>query len=239
EARIAERTRRLEQTNRELESFSYTVSHDLRSPLQVIEGFSALALQEDDASVPHRTRDYLRRIQNGARRMHDMIGHLLTFSQLAGAQLEPGHICLSEVGESILHDLRVTDPARRVEAIVEPGMTVNADTRLIRNVLHNLLANAWKFTSQAERARIEFGRRNETGEWVYFVRDNGVGFAADNAQRLFQPFVRLHDKRDFHGNGVGLATARRIVERHGGRIWAESQPGQGATFFFTLQERSA
>lgn len=234
ETRIAERTRRLEQANRELESFSYTVSHDLRSPLQVIEGFSGLALQEDAAAIPAKTRDYLHRIQGGARRMHAMIGQLLKFSELANAQLQLERVSLSAIAESVLADLSVTQPDRRVAISIEPGLEADADPALIQNVLHNLLANAWKFTSQVQAARIEFGHRQNGERSVYFVRDNGAGFDTEKAQRLFQPFVRLHDKRDFQGSGVGLATAKRIIERHGGRIWAESVPGQGAAFFFTL-----
>lgn len=235
ESRIAERTRRLEEANRELGSFSYTVSHDLRSPLQVIEGFSSLALQESCTQLTGKAREYMQRIQTGARRMHEMIDHLLQFSQVAGAQTRLQSTNLSEIAESIAIDLRVTDSARHVLIDIQPEMTAMVDPGLIRNVLHNLLANAWKFTAKSSCAHIEFALRNDNGETVYFVRDNGVGFSANHAQRLFEPFVRLHDKRDFAGHGVGLATTRRIVERHGGRIWAESQPGQGAVFCFTLK----
>lgn len=234
ENRIAERTQSLEEANRELEAFSYTVSHDLRSPLQVIEGFSSLALQEG-ATVPGgKVCDYLHRIQNGARRMHEMIGHLLQFSQIGNRVVERTPVNLSETAQRILGDLRITEPGRDVELDVEPDMLESADADLIGNVLYNLLGNAWKFTSRAQPARIEFSRSRRDGHFVYRVRDNGVGFDAVTAQRLFQPFVRLHDKREFQGSGVGLATARRIIDRHGGRIWVESRPGEGATFFFTL-----
>jgi signal transduction histidine kinase len=232
EARISERTRRLEETNRELESFSYSVSHDLRSPLQVIEGFSSLALQEEGASA--RSRDHLQRIQASARRMQDMIGHLLRFSQLASVRVQTTAVNLSELAESIVTDLRMTHPDRDVLVDIEPGMMTEADAALIGNVVQNLLANAWKFTAPIPHARIEFARSNDGGEQIYVVRDNGVGFCADRAQRLFEPFVRLHDRKDFCGHGIGLATARRIIQRHGGRIWAESRPGEGAAFFFIL-----
>jgi light-regulated signal transduction histidine kinase (bacteriophytochrome) len=231
----SEHTRRLEEANRELESFSYSVSHDLRSPLQVIEGFSSLALQEEGASA--RSRDHLQRIQAGARRMHDMIGHLLTFSQLASVHVQATAVNLSELAESIVTDLRMTHPDRDVLVDIEPGMMTEADAALIGNVVQNLLANAWKFTAPTPHARIEFGRSNDRGEQIYVVRDNGVGFCAARAQRLFEPFVRLHDRKDFSGHGIGLATARRIIERHGGRIWAESRPGEGAAFFFTLPNK--
>lgn len=234
EKRIAERTHSLEEANRELESFSYTVSHDLRSPLQVIEGFSSLALQEGGAGSTGKVCDYLHRIQNGARRMHEMIGHLLQFSQIGSRIVERAPVNLSDIAHRILFDLHVTEPGRQVEPAVEPDMFESADPDLIGNVLHNLLGNAWKFSARQQPARIEFSRSQCDGRFVYQVRDNGVGFDAATAQRLFQPFVRLHDKREFQGSGVGLATAKRIIDRHGGRLWVESRPGEGATFFFTL-----
>jgi signal transduction histidine kinase len=236
ESRFAERTQRLEQANRELESFSYTVSHDLRSPLQVIEGFSALALQEETMRLPDKARDYLHRIQASARRMHDMIGHLLAFSELASVPMHTVETNLSDLAHAIVTDLQVTDPSRQVEIVVQPSMTASVDPALIVNVLHNLLANAWKFTGRTAQARIEFACEREGDECIYVVRDNGAGFSDTKAERLFQPFARLHDKRDFSGTGIGLATARRIIERHGGRIWARSKVGEGAAFLFTLGE---
>ncbi|HMN46697.1 MAG TPA: ATP-binding protein [Povalibacter sp.] len=234
EKRIAERTHSLEEANRELESFSYTVSHDLRSPLQVIEGFSSLALQEGGAGTTGKVCDYLHRIQNGARRMHEMIGHLLQFSQIGSRVVDRAPVNLSDVAHRILFDLQVTEPGRQVESDVEHDMFESADPDLIGNVLHNLLGNAWKFSARQQPARIGFSRSQSEGRFVYQVRDNGVGFDTATAQRLFQPFVRLHDKREFQGSGVGLATAKRIIDRHGGRIWVESRPGEGTTFFFTL-----
>jgi len=234
EQRIAERTRCLEQANQELESFSYTVSHDLRSPLQVIEGFSALALQEEGSGLSVKSRDYLHRIQSGTRRMHDMIGQLLKFSQLGGTPVRCEPVNLTELAQRILHELKVTEPGRQVAVQIEPDLLDTADPELIGNVLHNLLGNAWKFSSRTDAAHIEFSRSHGATGFVYSVRDNGVGFDACASQRLFQPFVRLHNKREFQGSGVGLATAKRIIERHGGRIWAESRPSEGATFFFTL-----
>lgn len=243
ESRVDERTRRLEAANRELESFSYTVSHDLRSPLQVIEGFSSLALQDQDTVLTGKPREHIQRIQQGARRMHEMIDHLLKFSRLAGVQTQTQQVNLSEIAEAIVTGLRATQPQRQIRVDIEPGMTAVADPGLIHNVLQNLLANAWKFTSRTQDARIEFSARESTSEStceadggrIHCVRDNGAGFDPDNAERLFEPFVRLHDSREFAGNGVGLATTRRIIERHGGRIWAESRRGEGATFLFTLR----
>lgn len=231
ERRIDERISSLEQTNRELESFSYTISHDLRSPLQVIEGFSSLALQEGSTT---KASEYLHKIQGGARRMHDMIGHLLKFSQLGTRVIQREQVNLSELAQRMLLDLQVTEPGRVVELCIEPDMVDSADPQLIGNVLHNLLLNAWKFSSRNPAARIEFSRYPRQGRLVYQVRDNGVGFDAIAAHRLFQPFVRFHDKREFHGSGVGLAIAKRIIDRHQGQLWVESRPGEGAAFFFTL-----
>ena len=235
EKRVCERTRSLEEANRELETFSYTVSHDLRSPLQVIEGFSSLALQEEGNAMPVKARDYLHKIQGGARRMHEMIGHLLRFSQLNARVAQRQPINLSERAQHILSDLRVTDPTREVQVIIEPDMVESADPELMDSLLLNLLTNAWKFSARSPVARIEFTRVRRDGQFVYKVSDNGLGFDSTNAKRLFEPFVRLHDKKEFPGSGIGLATARRIVERHEGRLWAESVPGQGAAFYFTLK----
>lgn len=231
---LVERTRSLDEVKRELEALSAAISHDLRSPLQVIEGFSSLALQESAACASGKLCEYLQRIQGGARRMHHVIGHLLQFSQIANCEMQAVPVDLSNESHRILFDLRASEPGRQVDVFVKPDMADHADPSLIRNVLQHLLANAWKFTSREAKARIEFSRDQRDGKFVYQVRDNGVGFDMPSAHRLFHPFVRLHDKRDFPGSGVGLATAKRIVERHGGTMWAESSVGEGAAFYFTL-----
>ncbi|HEX3479553.1 MAG TPA: ATP-binding protein [Kofleriaceae bacterium] len=229
ESRAAERAALLEATNRELEAFSYAVSHDLRAPLRAINGFSQI-LVEDHAAALGTGRQYLDRIRAATRRMGGLIDDLLRLSQMATSELDHRRFDLAHQARDILDELRAAEPDRRVDVAIPAALPAHGDPRLVRVVLENLLRNAWKFTSKRDAARIELGAAGT----AYFVRDNGAGFDPARADKLFTPFHRLHTAADFEGTGVGLATAQRIVHRHGGRIWAESAPERGATFYFTL-----
>jgi DNA-binding response OmpR family regulator len=229
----------LESKNAELEAFSYSVSHDLRAPLRTIDGFSAALVEDLGEDLDERAKDHLRRVRGAARRMGELIDDLLAFSRLGRAELHRTTVDLTTLAEGVLGDLRRGDEARQVDVIIEPGMTAHADPRLVQVVLENLLGNAWKFSSKTERARIEVATTTRDSARVFQVRDNGAGFDMDYAQRLFHPFQRLHGEAEFPGTGIGLATIRRIVERHGGRVWAEATVGEGAVFSFTIPARKA
>ena len=239
EERVRQRTAQLEATNRELQSFSYSVSHDLRSPLKTINGFSHLleravaekAGNESGEKIAH----YLNRIRAGTRQMGDLIDGLLSLAQLSRDTLQVGDVDLTAMAQRIERECREREPQRQVEVKIQDAMRVRGDARLLGAVMQNLLLNAWKFTSKRALARIEVGTLPaDSGETVYFVRDNGAGFDMAHAARLFGTFERLHSPADFSGDGIGLATVKRIVERHAGRIWAQSQEDEGATFYFTL-----
>lgn len=217
----------------ELEAFNYSVSHDLRAPLRPLDGFSQALLEDCADQLDDRAKDYLKRIRAAAQRMGQLIDDLLQLSRISRADAKRQAVDLSEMATAILAEARGGDPARQVETVIQPGVTVEADPRLLRIALENLLRNAWKFTGKRADARIELGVRNDK-EKTYFIRDNGAGFDPAFAARLFQPFQRLHTTSEFEGTGIGLAIVTRIITRHNGRLWAESAVGQGATFFFTL-----
>ena len=234
ERRVRARTAQLESANRELEAFSYSVSHDLRAPLRAVDGF-ARALSEDYAARLDATgQDYLARVRNGAQRMSALIDDLLELSRVSRAVLKPTTVDVSAMAREIVAQLAAADPAHRVDVEIAPALTAWADPRLLHIALTNLLDNAWKYSSRSAQARIELGVDPTDTEPAFYVRDNGVGFDMQYAGKLFGAFQRLHRPEEFPGTGVGLATVQRIVHRHGGRAWAESSPGQGATFFFTL-----
>jgi len=236
EGRVRERTAQLESANRELEAFCYSVSHDLRAPLRAIDGFSQALVEDHGASVPEGGRRYLARIQSSAKRMGQLIEDLLNLSRVSRGGLERGAVDLSAMAREVVAELQQREPQRAPEVAIQDGMQAMADARLVRAALENLLANAWKFTSKAEHPRIEVGiLREDPGAATYFVRDNGAGFDMAYADKLFGAFQRLHAVNDFPGTGIGLATVQRIVNRHGGRIWADGQVGRGAAFFFTLE----
>jgi len=230
DSRLTERAAQLEATNRELEAFSYAVSHDLRAPLRAIAGFSQILI-EDHAQAIGAGRKHLDRIRAATRRMTALIDDLLRFAQMASSDLDRRTFDLASMSRDIIDELRAADPTRHVEVVIPATLPADGDARLIRVVLENLLRNAWKFTSKREAARIDVGAR----DGAFFVRDNGAGFDVALADKLFTPFHRLHTAAEFEGTGVGLATAQRIVHRHGGRIWAQSAPDRGATFYFTLE----
>jgi PAS domain S-box-containing protein len=234
EKRVAERTAELTLVNKELEAFAYSVSHDLRAPLRAIDGFSQALLEDYSGKLDETGEDYLRRVQTASRRMAQLISDLLKLSRLIREEMIREQVDLSTVASEVIADLQEAHPDRQVEVVIQPGLTVNGDSHLLRVTLENLLGNAWKFTSKQPNARIEFGCKEIDGLPTYFVRDNGAGFDMTYAHKLFGAFQRLHAVTEFDGTGIGLATVQRIIHRHGGRIWAKSQVGQGATFYFTL-----
>lgn len=225
----------LEVSNKELEAFSYSVSHDLRAPLRTIDGFSLALMEDYSEKLDDEARNYLFRIRTAAQRMAQLIDDLLNLSRLSRAPLNVEVINLSTIAQNIMQDLRQTDLQRIVDCVIAPNLTVRGDPRLMKVVLENLLSNAWKFSAKQQFARIEFGlEEGGADENVYFVRDNGAGFDMTYANKLFGVFQRLHTNSEFPGIGIGLAIVQRIVHRHGGKVWADGAPGQGATFYFTL-----
>lgn len=240
ENRVKDRTRLLEQTNRELETFSSSVSHDLRSPITAILGFTQLLSETIGEGSLEEVRSYCNRVTHHANRMSGLIRDLLRLAKVAQTELKFQPVDLSELASQTLTRLKESDGARSVRVSVSKNLTAQADPALTGIVLENLLSNAWKYTGTVPEAVIEFGGRHDpqTG-FVFFVRDNGVGFNPRDAQRLFAPFQRLHDDKQFAGVGVGLATVQRIIHKHGGRIWAEGAVDQGATFYFTLPETAS
>jgi signal transduction histidine kinase/PAS domain-containing protein len=221
---------------RELESFSYTVSHDLRAPIRVVEGFTKILKEDYGRSLDRIGNDHLDRVLGAAARMNSMIDALLALSQLSAKPVTLQPVNLSQLASYVIEDLRRQSPERVVDVRIQDGMTAQGDPTLLRVVLDNLLGNAWKYSGKRERAQIEFACETQGGRAVYRVRDNGAGFDMRFADRLFGVFQRLHSASDFQGTGVGLASVQRIIRRHGGQIWAESEVGQGATFYFTLGE---
>jgi signal transduction histidine kinase len=234
EQRVTERTAELSAANRELESFSYSVSHDLRAPVRAINGFTQMLSDESASVLPESSNRLLQRILLAAQRMDQLIEDLIRLSRVSRHELHRSSVGLSGIAQGIIEDLRQTDPGRQVDCIVQPGLVVSGDASLLRIAMDNLVRNAWKFTSKAASPRIEIGATIQNGDTVCFVRDNGAGFDMGYADKLFMAFQRMHHERDFPGTGIGLAITQRIVLRHGGRIWAESAPDQGATFYFTL-----
>jgi len=234
EDRVRRRTRQLQEANREMESFCYSVSHDLRAPLRALDGFARILLEDAGHLLDDSDKDKLGRIIAASERMAHLMDDLLKLSRIGRAHMRLAYADLGAIAGEVLRRLRGGEPDRHVAVRIMDGMGVRADVGLMRIALENLIGNAWKYTAQCEPAEIAFGKREENGQTVYFVRDNGTGFDMRYAGKLFSPFQRLHAPSEFTGNGIGLAIVQRIVHRHGGRIWAESAPGRGATLSFTL-----
>ncbi|BAY89097.1 MULTISPECIES: GAF domain-containing protein [unclassified Tolypothrix] len=225
----------LQAVNRELEAFSYSVSHDLRAPLRSIDGFSQALLEDYEGELDDTAQDYLRRIRSATQRMGQLIDDLLNLSRLMRSEMQLEFVDLSALARQICTEMQERHPRQQVEYIIQPGLMARGDSRLLQMLLTNLLDNAWKFTSKHTQAKIEVGAITQaSGIPVYFIRDDGAGFDMAYANKLFSPFQRLHRIDEFPGTGIGLAIVQRIVHRHGGRVWAEGIVEQGATFYFTL-----
>lgn len=220
--------------NKELEAFSYSVSHDLRAPLRSIDGFSQALLEDYHEKLDDEGKDYLDRVRAASQRMAQLIDDLLDLSRVTRSNLHKENINLSDIAHSIINSLHEHKSNRNVDIKIKDDVTAFGDSRLVRVVLENLLSNAWKFTQKKPVAKIEFGTEKIEKEIVYFVRDNGDGFSMDYIDKLFGAFQRLHSMEEFEGNGIGLATVQRIIHRHGGQVWAHGEQGNGATFYFTL-----
>ena len=233
---LSARALELEAANKELEAFNYTVTHDLRKHLAVINGYCQAILEIYGDTLEEEGKKYLGEIYNGTMRMNQLIDALLKFSATAHGELRREPIDLSGMAKAVAEEQRLVEPARRVTLKIAEGITVNADRNLLQVAMENLLGNAWKYTCKQEEAVIEFGVTEVAAESTYFVRDNGPGFDMADAEKLFIPFQRLPDTDAYKGHGIGLATVERIIKRHGGKVWAEGEPGKGATFYFTLQD---
>ena len=221
-------------TNEELEAFSYSISHDLRTPLRGMDGFSQALLEDYADKLDATGKDYLRRVSAAAQRMAQLIDDMLDLSRVTRREIRREAVNLSATAQSIASELQKAGPERQVKFAIAEGVVANGDSHLLRTALENLLSNAWKFTANHPRATIEFGATQHNGKSAYFVRDNGAGFDMAYAGKLFGAFQRLHGRTEFPGTGIGLATVQRIIHRHGGRVWAEGAVEQGATFYFTL-----
>lgn len=234
-AELRQLNRRLVAANDELEAFTYSVSHDLQTPLRRIDGFSEALLEDYAGVLDEQGKDYLQRLRTGARRMAQLIDDMLRLSRITRAELSWSEVDLSAMCRAVGAELVASAPERHVELSIADGLAAWGDERLIELVIENLLGNAWKFTTKTSHARIEVGSVSDGAEPVFFVRDNGAGFDVTRADELFGAFQRLHGADEFSGTGIGLAIVRRIVHRHGGRVWADGKVGGGATFYFTLR----
>jgi PAS domain S-box-containing protein len=234
EQRVRERTAQLESANCELESFSYSVSHDLRAPLRSLDGFSQAVIEEYSDKLDDKGKDYLGRIRLASQRMGQLIDDMLKLSRVTRSEMRFENVDLTGIAREIGDELGRAEPGRKVEFDIEDGVTAWGDLPLMRTVMQNLLSNSWKFTSRHEKAVIQFGATENGGRKVYFVKDDGAGFDMTYADKLFTPFQRLHSTAQFPGTGIGLVIAKRIIKRHGGEIWAASKPEKGAAFYFSF-----
>jgi PAS domain S-box-containing protein len=231
---LIQRTNEVESINNELEAFSYSVSHDLKAPLRSISGFSNALLEDYNAKLDEQGKQYLNKIQQSSEILAKLIDDLLMLSRVTSVEINFGEVSLSQIAQEIIAELEISDSKRNISITIAPNISVHGDRNLLKIALGNLLGNAWKFTSKAPNPRIEMGAFEKNGQLTYFIRDNGAGFDMTYADKLFKPFQRLHQTSDFPGTGIGLSIVQRIIRRHGGKIWAESKVGEGATFYFTL-----
>jgi signal transduction histidine kinase len=238
EQTLQQRTAALEAANRELEAFNYSVAHDLRAPLRAIDGFSQLLTERHSQQLDSEALGYLNRVRSATVRMSQLIDALLSLAQVGRGQLQPAELDLTHLVQTVAKEMASANPDRNVPITIAPKMRAYGDPRLFRIVVANLLENAWKFTGQRKRPAVEVGPCQNTAQPTFYVRDNGAGFDPTHASRLFGAFQRLHAEREFPGTGIGLAIVERVISRHGGTVWAESLPEQGATFYFALPKKS-
>lgn len=234
EERVRIRTSELEAANKEMEAFTYSVSHDLRAPLRTIGGFSNILQEEYGEELDEQAAHYLSRVRTGTEKMERLINDLLKLSRSTRGDLHRADFDMSDMVDEIIAELRQDDPTRDISIHVSPNIKAFADKRFIRVVLENLISNAWKYTGNCEDPKIFFGMTDKDGHRAYYIQDNGAGFDMSYADKLFAPFQRLHSAKEFEGTGVGLATVQRVVHRHGGEVWADAKVAEGATFYFTL-----
>jgi light-regulated signal transduction histidine kinase (bacteriophytochrome) len=224
----------LEAANKELEAFAYSVSHDLKAPLRILDGFSEIVLQDYGDKLDKTGKDYLNSIRKSSQKMSQLINDMLKLSRISRAEMLNQDVNLSDMAQSIYNDLKSVQDDRQAEFIVTPGLVINGDRALLQILIQNLLDNSWKYTIKCPKTRIEVGAIEQNGKKTYFIQDNGIGFDMKYADKLFQPFQRLHGNQEYAGTGIGLAIVQRVIKRHGGHIWAQSETGKGATFYFTL-----
>lgn len=224
----------LEDANKELEAFSYSVSHDLRAPLRTVIGFSRIIGEDFAEQLPAEALAHLQRVEAAAKRMDMLIQDLLQLSRMTRKEIDKRSVNISTLAREVAAELQKQHASRQIEVQIQEGLAGLGDPTLIKIALENLIGNAWKYTGKTAQAIVSVGQEQNDGRLAFFVRDNGAGFDPDNAARIFDPFVRLHASSDFEGSGIGLSTVQRIIHRHGGQIWAQGVPGQGATFYFTL-----
>jgi PAS domain S-box-containing protein len=235
EEKVRQRTAQLEAANKEMESFTYLVSHDLRAPLRAIDGFSAVVMEDYGDKVGAEGRGYLQRVRNASQKMSDLIDNLLSLPRLTMGELHKTSVNISDIAYHVIKNLRESDPDRDMEVSIAENMIVEADSDLIEMAVTHLLNNAWKFTSRKDKGKIEFNCIEKDGNKVYYIKDNGIGFDMNYVNKLFLPFQRLHTTENFPGSGIGLATVYRVIKKHNGRVWAEGEVNGGATFYFTLK----
>jgi PAS domain S-box-containing protein len=234
EEELRQRSAELQATNKELEAFSYSISHDLRAPLRAIDGFTRIIAEDFRDSIPPEANPYFKHISDASAQMGQLIDDMLRLSRITRVELRPYMVDLSELAFAIIHDLQNREPERKIKITIQPHLTTTGDERLLKLALENLLNNAWKFTGKVKHPHIEVGQTTLKDETVFFIKDNGIGFDMAYVNKLFGAFQRLHSVDEFPGTGIGLAIVQRVINKHGGQIWVESAPNEGATFYFTL-----